>query len=135
MLRGIHVFARDVTASVAFYRRAGLEFTAASVSKHFARSEGDRAALEIGSYELTRGYDSGFQEPPSGGSTALQIGVVSREAVDEMFKTLTEAGYKPHLAPIDAFWGSRYAEVCDPDGNPVGFQSPRDEAKVTRPPL
>jgi uncharacterized glyoxalase superfamily protein PhnB len=135
MLRGIHVFARDVAASVEFYRRAGLEFTDANVSKHFARAEGDRAALEIGSYELTRGYDPRFVEPAGGGSTALQIGVASREAVDEMFKNLTDAGYKPHLAPIDAFWGSRYAEVCDPDGNPVGFQSPRDGSKVTPPPL
>jgi uncharacterized glyoxalase superfamily protein PhnB len=133
ILRGIHIFARDVPASVAFYQRAGLEFS--STSHDFARADGDRAALEIGSHKLTRGYDPAFKEPPGGGGTALQIGVASREAVDQVFANLTAAGYEPHLAPIDAFWGSRYAEVHDPDGNLVGFQSPRDDTKVTRPPL
>ena len=131
-LRGIHLFVRDVAATVAFYRRAGLEFE--SVSKHFARAASERAALEIGSYELTRGYDPAFREPPSGGTTALQIGVDSREAVDAKYAELTGAGYAPHLAPFDAFWGSRYAEVRDPDGNIVGFQSPMDASKKAPPP-
>lgn len=133
-LRGIHLFVRDVAASVAFYRRAGLEFEDADVSKHFARAASDRAALEIGSYELTRGYDPGFVDAPPGGSTALQIGVESREAVDAAYADLTGAGYASHLAPFDAFWGSRYAEVRDPDGNVVGFQSPRDDTRLSAPP-
>jgi uncharacterized glyoxalase superfamily protein PhnB len=133
-LRGIHLFVRDVAVSVAFYRRAGLEFEDFNVSKHFARATGERAALEIGSYELTRGYDPGFVEPPGGGSTALQIGVDSREAVDAVYADLTGAGYAGQLQPFDAFWGSRYAEVRDPDGNLVGFQSPRDESRVSAPP-
>ena len=132
MLRGIHVFARDVRASVAFYRQAGLEF--GDVVDDFARTDGGRASLEIGSYRLTRGYDPAFQDPPAGGATALQIGVDSREAVDEMFASLVAAGYAPNLAPIDAFWGSRYAEVRDPDGNPVGFQSPVDDSRRSAPP-
>ena len=131
-LRGIHLFVKDVAATVAFYRRAGLEFE--YVGRQFARAEGDRAALEIGSYELTRGYDAGFREPPPGGATALQIGVVSRDAVDVAFADLTAAGFAGHLAPIDAFWGARYAEVRDPDGNLVGFQSPVDENRRSAPP-
>jgi uncharacterized glyoxalase superfamily protein PhnB len=132
VLRGIHLFVRDVAATVAFYRRAGIEFE--SVSKHFARAASDHARLEIGSYELTRGYDPGFREPPSGGSTALQIGVESREAVDEIFAELTQAGAPAYLPPFDAFWGARYAEVRDPDGNIVGFQSPADPDRRTPPP-
>jgi len=133
VLRGLHLFVRDVGASVAFYRRCGLEFE--SVSAEFARAAGDRAALEIGSHRLTRAYDPAF-EPAAGGSTALQIGLPSREAVDAMFEELTAAGHPGHLPPFDAYWGSRYAEVRDPDGNIVGFQSPRDETRVTPvPPL
>jgi uncharacterized glyoxalase superfamily protein PhnB len=110
-----------------------LEFEDAQVSKHFARASSERAALEIGSYELTRGYDPGF-EPAAGGSTALQIGVGSREEVDTVHGRLVEAGHPSQLAPIDAFWGARYAEVRDPDGNVVGFQSPVDDARRSRPP-
>ena len=131
-LRGIHLFVKDVAATVAFYRRAGLEFE--YVGKQFARAEGDRAALEIGSYELTRGYDAGFREPATGGATALQVGVASRDAVDAAYADLTAAGFAGHLAPIDAFWGARYAEVRDPDGNLVGFQSPVDENRRSAPP-
>lgn len=131
-LRGIHLFVRDVSATVAFYRRAGLEFE--SVSEHFARVESARAALEIGSYELTRGYDPGFREP-TGSATALQIGLASREAVDAMYADLTSAGYPGHLPPFDAFWGARYAEVRDPDGNLVGFQSPIDMSMKRPPPV
>jgi hypothetical protein len=38
------------------------------------------------------------------------------------------------LAPFDAVWGSRYAEVCDPDGNVLGFHSPSDAARRGPPP-
>jgi uncharacterized glyoxalase superfamily protein PhnB len=133
MLRGIHLFVHDVAASVEFYRLAGIEFE--SVSHDFARAASDRATLEIGSYRLTRGYDPGFLEPVPGGGTALQVGLDARDAVDAMYADLTSAGYSGHLAPFDAFWGARYAEVRDPDGNLVGFQSPIDEAKKSRPPL
>lgn len=132
MLRGIHVFARDVAASVAFYEQTGIEFE--SVSRDFARAASDRATLEIGSHHLTHGYDSSFT-PVAGGSTALQIGLDSREAVDEMFQKLTAAGVPAKLAPFDAFWGARYAEVRDPDGNIVGFQSPADPDRRTPPPI
>jgi hypothetical protein len=45
---------------------------------------------------------------------------------------LDSAGQK---APEDAFWGSRYAIVEDPDGNAIGLMSPADLARQTeRPP-
>jgi uncharacterized glyoxalase superfamily protein PhnB len=131
-LRGLHIFARDVRASVAFYEQCGLEFE--STSDEFARVRSDRAALEIGSHRLTRGYDPGF-EPQAGGSTALQIGVESRDAVDAIYSKLVAAGHQSQLPPFDAFWGARYSEVRDPDGNLVGFQSPIDDLKKSHPPL
>ena len=46
-------------------------------------------------------------------------------AVTDMTAALTSAGYRGHLAPIDALWGARYCEVDDADGHTVGFHSPR----------
>lgn len=37
--------------------------------------------------------------------------------VDSTFKTLTDAGRSGYRAPWDAFWGQRYAQVEDCDGN------------------
>ena len=54
--------------------------------------------------------------------------------VDETFERLTAAGHTGRQAPHDAFWGARYALVADPDGRPVGLQSPVDPALRSRPP-
>ena len=129
----MHLFVRDVQASVAFYRRVGLEFPFAD--EHFAQAADDSGtALAIGSYDSTRAYDPGFRDPAGSGSVALQLSLPSREAVDRLHAELTAEGVPSHLAPFDAFWGSRYMEVLDPDGNVVGFHSPRDEGMISAPP-
>ena len=46
-----------------------------------------------------------------------------------LYEELTGAGYAGHLPPFDAFWGARYAEVEDPDGNLLGFHSPQDPTR------
>ena len=36
--------------------------------------------------------------------------------------------------PNDAFWGSRYAVVVDPNGNRIGLKSPVEDAFRSTPP-
>jgi uncharacterized glyoxalase superfamily protein PhnB len=128
---GVHLFTRDMAATAAFYRLLGI---AVQGDAHFSRGVSpDGADLAFGSHALTVGYDPNF-EPSSGGACALQFRFASREAVDAAHARLVAAGHASHLAPFDAFWGSRYAEVVDPDGVIVGLQSPRDDAKVKPPP-
>ncbi len=129
---GIHLFARDVAASAAFYRLVGLDLPDAP--DHVVAQLSNGATLAIGSHELTRGYHPNWQASRGGTPNALQFDLASRDAVDEMYRRLTAAGYRAELAPIDAFWGSRYAEIEDPDGNLVGFHSPRDDAHRSAPP-
>jgi hypothetical protein len=54
------------------------------------------------------------------------FGVPSRAAVDEVHDRLVAAGHPSRQPPYDAFWGSRYAIVADPDGRDVGFMPPMD---------
>jgi uncharacterized glyoxalase superfamily protein PhnB len=54
--------------------------------------------------------------------------VPDRQSVDRLYDDLTSAGHAGQQEPYDAFWGSRFAVVADPDGNAVGLMSPRDEA-------
>lgn len=132
-LIGVHFFVRDMSASLEFYALLGL--APSSAAEHFARIElPGGESFEFGTYELTKGYDRGWEEPTGSGTNALQLGLASREAVDALFERITGAGYVGRLAPFDAFWGSRYAEVCDPDGNVLGFQSPRDSTRGGPPP-
>jgi uncharacterized glyoxalase superfamily protein PhnB len=65
----------------------------------------------------------------------LQFTLESRDALDALHAELVGAGYASQLAPFDAFWGARYAEICDPDGNVVGFHSPREGARTAPPPV
>jgi uncharacterized glyoxalase superfamily protein PhnB len=47
---------------------------------------------------------------------------------------MATAGYTSQQEPYDAFWGSRYAILEDPDGNAVGIMSPMDDAYRSAPP-
>jgi uncharacterized glyoxalase superfamily protein PhnB len=58
----------------------------------------------------------------------------SREAVDALYADLTDAGHAGLQPPCDAFWGSRYAIVEDPDGVAVGFMSPPSPDRRSAPP-
>ena len=129
-LYGLHLFVRDMGASLAFYRKLGLVFPAGAEREvHVAVELEGGFELSFATLALTRAYDSGFAEPRGGSPNSLQLSVDRREDVDRIYAELTRAGYKGHLAPFDAFWGARYAVVDDPDGNVVGFQSPVDPAK------
>jgi uncharacterized glyoxalase superfamily protein PhnB len=44
--------------------------------------------------------------------------------VDSVHARLVGAGYRSHKEPWDAFWGQRYAQVLDPDGNIVDLFAP-----------
>jgi uncharacterized glyoxalase superfamily protein PhnB len=117
---GLYLFVRDRAASLAFYRRIGL--TVEEVGDDFARADlPNGQSFEFGTANLTRRYDPNWQEPTGASTNALNFTLTSRDAVDAMYAELTAAGYRGHLAPIDAFWGARYAIVDDPDGNVVGF--------------
>jgi len=132
---GLHLFVRDLGKSLAFYRQLGFSFPGHQEGDVFASAEaGPGVHIAFGTFQLTRGYDPGFREPRGGTPNCLQFEVASRAEVDGIHQRLTAAGYASHLAPHDAFWGARYAEVEDPDGNLVGFQSPVDPSKRSRPP-
>ena len=124
ILGSIYLFVRDLDATMAFYRRLGfeMEFT----GDGFARARtAAGAGLEFGTAEITRRYDPQWREPAGASLNTLNFELASSEAVDALYDDLTTAGYRGHLAPIDAFWGARFAIVDDPDGNVVGLQGPR----------
>jgi uncharacterized glyoxalase superfamily protein PhnB len=107
----VYLFVRDMDATVAFYERLGLAITRVGDSHARAEWPTEGARLEFGAAELTRSYDANWREPSGAATNTLNFALPSREAVDEMYAELTSAGYAGHLAPIDAFWGQRFAIV------------------------
>ena len=115
-----------------FGRRAGLHVpTDADANPHVEIDLGGGAHLAFSTPLVIAMYDRSWKGPSPSAAVVLQLGLSSRAAVDEMYASLTNEGFVGHLPPFDAFWGSRYCEVDDADGNRVGFHSPTDESMRT----
>lgn len=134
----INLVARDMAATLAFYRRLGLEIPEGGVWQvgghaHHAKADGAGSVdLEFDSRRLAQAYNAGFAAER--GRVVIGVELASRDAVDELWTGLLEEGAQGLQPPYDAFWGARYAMVEDPDGNPVGLSSPVDPARRTGPP-
>jgi uncharacterized glyoxalase superfamily protein PhnB len=126
---GVHVAVADMAAAMDFYRRVGLAIPEGpDEALHIEIDLGGGVHVAFSTPAVIAMYDPAWRGASPSTATVLQVRLPTRAAVDEMYASLTGAGYRGHLAPIDAFWGNRYCEVDDPDGNAVGFHSPTDES-------
>jgi len=117
---------RDLAASLAFYRRLGLDIAEGAENEpHVEATLPGGLRIAWDTYEVMESFDPGWK-PASGGSSAISLAflVDSPAEVDSLYADLTGAGYEGHLAPWDAFWGQRYAVLHDPDGNDVALFAP-----------
>ncbi|MGH3311049.1 MAG: VOC family protein [Streptomyces sp.] len=117
----IGVATADMAASLAFYRRLGLDIPAdADDEPHVEAALPGGLRIAWDTEATIRSFDPGFDPGPRGGGRfGLAFLCDSPTEVDELYAELTDAGYEGHKAPWDAFWGQRYAVVGDPDGNGV----------------
>jgi catechol 2,3-dioxygenase-like lactoylglutathione lyase family enzyme len=115
---------RDLGASLAFYRRLGLDIPE-DAKDHVEATLPSGLRIAWDTYEVMESFDSGWK-PASGGSSAITLAflVDSPAEVDSLYAELTGDGYEGHLPPWDAFWGQRYAVLHDPDGNDVALFAP-----------
>ncbi|MFE9610066.1 VOC family protein [Streptomyces sp. NPDC006012] len=115
----------DLAASLAFYRRLGLEFPAdAEEQPHVEAALPGGLTFALDTEETIRSFHPGWRPPAGGGRVALAFRCASPAEVDAVYQDLMDAGYHGELKPWDAFWGQRYATVHDPDGNAVDLFAP-----------
>jgi catechol 2,3-dioxygenase-like lactoylglutathione lyase family enzyme len=117
---------RDLAASLAFYRRLGLDIAEGAENEpHVEATLPGGVRIAWDTYEVMETFDPGWK-PASGGSTTIGLAflVDSPAEVDSLYGELTGDGYQGHLPPWDAFWGQRYAVLRDPDGNDVALFAP-----------
>jgi catechol 2,3-dioxygenase-like lactoylglutathione lyase family enzyme len=116
----IELVVSDMAATLAFYRRLGLDFPADADQQPHVDTELDGGLrLALDTEDTIRSFDPDWSPPSGGHRVALAFACDSPAEVDAAWADLTGAGYVGHLAPWDAFWGMRYAVVHDPDGTPV----------------
>lgn len=116
--------ANDMAKTLAFYRTLGLDIPTGNENEPFVEiitPNGYR--LSWNSLEMVKEIDPDWKEP-----VGQRIGIAflcdSVAEVDTTYQRLVGAGYRGYKEPWDAFWGQRYAQVEDPDGNTVDLFAP-----------
>lgn len=116
----------DMAASLAFYRRLGLDIPAsADEAPHVEVVLPGGLRLAWDREDVIASFDPGFTAP-TGGSERHSLAFRCDDAaeVDATYAALVADGVEGHLPPWDAPWGQRYAVVHDPDGNGVDLFAP-----------
>ena len=121
----IGLVVEDMAASLAFYRRLGLDVPPDSDDQPHVEAVlpgGLRFAWDT--VATVRSFEPGWTKPAGGNSVGMAFLCESPAAVDRTHAALVADGYRSHKDPWDAFWGQRYASVTDPDDNVVDLFAP-----------
>ena len=121
------VIVSDLRAAAEFYSRLGLQFPSELDPMGHGHVEavlpgGLRFTLD--SEESIRSFDPSWAPPSEGHRVGMAFRCDSPEEVDRLYREITESGLPGYKEPWDAFWGQRYAQVHDPDGNVVDLFAP-----------
>ena len=121
----IGLVARDLPATLAFYRRLGLDIPAAADAEdHVEVALAGGVRLLFDPVTTIASFDPSFDPDGDLGGTSLAFACDDPADVDRVHADIVAAGYQSHLDPFDAFWGQRYAIVTDPNGNHVDLFAP-----------
>jgi catechol 2,3-dioxygenase-like lactoylglutathione lyase family enzyme len=123
----IGVIVSDLERAVEFYRRLGVRFPEPIDPMGHGHVEaplpgGLRFTLDA--EESVRSFDPDWSPPTGGHRLAIAFLCESPADVDRTYQELVEVGAGGYKEPWDAFWGQRYAQVRDPDGNVVDLFAP-----------
>jgi uncharacterized glyoxalase superfamily protein PhnB len=117
-LNAIGIVASDMARSIRFYRLLGLDFPETPDEGHLEATLSGGTRLMLDSEETIRSFRPDW-ERQVGTQLALAFECASPAEVDELYAQAVDAGFQGEKAPWDAFWGQRYAQLLDPDGNPI----------------
>lgn len=120
----IEMVVADMAATLAFYRRLGLDVPEGVEGEPHVDVAFGGVRLAFDTPAVIRSFDDSWTPPSGGHRVALAFAAGSPGEVDTAYAELVAAGAEGHLAPWDAFWGMRYAVLHDPDGNPVDIFAP-----------
>ncbi len=110
---------KDMAASLKFYRLLGLAVAEnVDLDPYVEVITPNGYRISWNTEAMTKEIDPNWVEPV-GQRINLAFKCESPAEVDQTYSAITASGYNGHKEPWDAFWGQRYAQVLDPDGNSV----------------
>lgn len=137
----INLIVNDMAASIAFYRLLELEvpdpveWPAGSGAEHVEIHTDVGCYMALDNHPMALIWNTQFDPERGRGNIVVGLMVHTRDDVDRLFRAAETAGHPVGQEPYDAFFGSRYAIVIDPDGNQVGLKSPIDTLEKYEPDL
>ena len=120
-LDAVGIVVSDLARGIAFYRGLGVRFPEGAEASEHGHAE---ATLDGGlrlmfdTEDGMRAFDAGWRRSRGNTGATLAFRCESPAEVDRLFAHAVKAGAGVHKEPWDAFWGQRYAQLRDPDGNP-----------------
>ncbi len=119
-LAAIGIVTADIADSCRFYRALGLDVPEPPAGDdHFDLELPNGLRLMWDKESLIKQLYPDWRRPEGGTALALAFECGSPSEVDETYRRVVDAGFRGKKEPYDAFWGQRYANVVDPDGNVV----------------
>jgi uncharacterized glyoxalase superfamily protein PhnB len=126
-LDAIGLVVADLKLTIAFYQHLGLDFGDQPDTEGHDHAEADLGGgmrLMLDSVEGMHAFDPDYKQEKGDPRVSLAFRCASPAGVDELYAKLITAGATAHKEPWNAFWGQRYAQVRDLDGNGVDLYSP-----------
>lgn len=123
----VGVIVSDLHEAARFYRRLGVELPDDLDPMGHGHAEASMPGglrFTLDSQASVQSFDPDWTPPPGPGRVGLAFRCDSPQDVDRTYDALLEAGVEGHKEPWNAFWGQRYAQVEDPDGNVVDLFAP-----------
>ncbi len=118
----LNLVVSDLSRSIEFYRLLGWP-VGEPTGPHVAIDFGEGLTVALDQYDFARQWNSGTPTL-TGGGAVLSVTVTGRTDVDALVDRMAGAGHVVRQVPYDAFWGSRFAVIADPDGYQIGIMSP-----------
>ncbi|MBL8065218.1 MAG: VOC family protein [Chthonomonadaceae bacterium] len=122
-LDAIGIISKNLESTIAFYRLLGLDIPNPAPCEDHVESVNAPIRVMFDDVEMVKGFVKDWVEPV-GTKMALAFLCGSAAEVDDTHLAIVAAGYQSKTEPWDAFWGQRYAQVIDPDGNVVDLFAP-----------
>lgn len=129
-LDAVGIVVSELGRSVEFYRALGVPFEPGMEDSGHGHAEAELEAglrLMLDTEAGMKEFDPAWARGTGGSGATLAFRCATPAEVDELYAEAVRAGGRGHKAPWDAFWGQRYAQLRDPDGNPIDLYAALEE--------
>ena len=111
----VGIITKDMAKAIQFYETLG--FTISSeASDDYVELKHEGIRLSLNSAKMLSSI-YGYEPKTGGDKIELAFLCDTVNDVDALYDKMTTAGYVGFKAPLDAFWGQRYAIIKDIDGH------------------